>query len=203
MEAATAGGRDPSRMPLLPEGEDDANAEAAAIEMDDDLQRMHELIEEIVGGEHGTETVIRPGEDASSAGRVAGNWVKAFERLHLINTKHDPDATDRAKTIMVGKVFSRYIDTTLKVEVGGRQWVVQPTAGDADHQAAAPAAACQEDALVVDVAPEAIDPENAAATLPGREQRGTPSQETRRRAWVDAAGEMGRTNGSKEPAERE
>ena len=199
-----------------------SNAEAAAIEMDDDLQRMHELIEEIVGGEHGTETVIRPGEDASSAGRVAGNWVKAFERLHLINTKHDPDATDRAKTIMVGKVFSRYIDTTLKVEVGGRQWVVtlrkregrsgnkkfyyaevQPTAGDEEHQAAAPAAACQDDALVVDVAPEAIDPENAAATLPGREQRGTPSQETRRRAWVDAAGEMGRTNGSKEPAERE
>jgi hypothetical protein len=200
-----------------------SNAEAAAIEMDDDLQRMLELIEEIIGGKHGTDTIVRPGEDATAAGRVAGDWVQVFERLHLIDTKHNPDATDRSKTIMVGKVFSRYIDTTLKVEVGGCQWAVtmrkrdgrsgnkkfyyaeaQPTAGDEEHQAAASAAACQVDvAVAADAAPATDTPANTDVTATRREQPDTPSHEPRKRAWMDAAGAMGRTKGNAEPAEGE
>jgi hypothetical protein len=141
-----------------------SNAEAAAIEMDDDLQRMLELAAEIVAGKHGAETVIKPGEDSSKAGRVAGDWVKAFEQLHLIDLKQCPDATDKAKTVMAGKVFSRYVDCTLNVEVGGREFAVtirkregrsgnkkfyfaevEPVVGDVEHQAAASAAACTAD----------------------------------------------------------
>jgi len=200
-----------------------SNAEAAAIEMDDDLQRMHELVEEIIGGKHGTNTIVMAGEDASAAGRVAGDWVPIFERLHLIDTKHNPEATDRAKTIMVGKVFSRYIDTTLTVEVGGSQRAVtmrkrdgrsgnkkfysaevQPTAGDEEHQAAAAAAACPADATVAaDAAPAADTAANTDATVASQMQPGTPSPETRKRAWMDAAAEIGRTNGNAETVESE
>ncbi len=200
-----------------------SNAEAAAIEMDDDLQRMHELVEEIIGGKHGTNTIVMAGEDASAAGRVAGDWVPIFERLHLIDTKHNPEATDRAKTIMVGKVFSRYIDTTLTVEVGGSQRAVtmrkrdgrsgnkkfyyaevQPTAGDEEHQAAAAAAAGPADATVAaDAAPAADTAANTDATVASQMQPGTPSPETRKRAWMDAAAEIGRTNGNAEPVESE
>jgi len=199
-----------------------SNAEAAAIEMDDDLQRMLELIEEIIGGKHGTDTIVRPGEDATAVGRVAGDWVQAFERLHLIDVKHNPDATDKAKTIMVGKVFSRYIDTTLTVEVGGRRWAVtmrkrdgrsgnkrfyfaevQPTAGDEEHEAVDPAAR-QESALVdthTTPAPGVLS--RTSTPEPARERPSTPSREPRKRAWMDAAGAMGRTNGNAGPAEQE
>jgi len=193
-----------------------SNAEAAAIEMDDDLQRMLELIEEIIGGKHGTDTIVRPGEDASSAGRVAGEWVHVFERLHLIDTKHNPEATERAKTIMVGKVFSRYIDSTLKVEAGGRQWAVtmrkrdgrsgnkkfyyaevQSAAGEDEHQAAAPAAACQDDAVATaNASPAAVGTANAPVEVAGRGQHDTLTADAPRRSWMDAAGGIGHATGA-------
>ncbi len=192
-----------------------SNAEAAAIEMDDDLQRMLQLIEEIVGGQHGTDTLVRPGEDAGAAGRVAGDWVHAFEKLHLIDTKHNPDATERAKTIMVGKVFSRYIDTTLKVEAGGRQWAVtmrkrdgrsgnkkfyyaevQPAGGEDEHQAAAHAAACQDDAVAAaDAAPAVVGTANVAVAVAGSGQHDTRTADAPRRSWMSVAGGIGHAAG--------
>ena len=148
--------------------------------------------------------------------------MKAFEKLNLIDTKHDPDATDRAKTIMVGKIFSRYIDMTLTVEVGGRQWVVtmrkrdgrsgnkrfyfaevQPTAGDEEHEVADPAARQEGASVDTHATPAPRLPSSTTAPEAGREQPSTPSREPRKLAWMDAAGAMGRTNGNAVPAEQE
>jgi hypothetical protein len=93
-----------------------SNAEAAADEMDEDQQRMLELAQEIIAGTHGPESVVRVGEDASRAGRLAGAWVQAFERLNLIDTKQKPEATLRSKGSTVGKIFSSFIGRPLRVE---------------------------------------------------------------------------------------
>lgn len=79
-----------------------SNAEAAAIEMDDELQRMLELAEQIVGGAHGEGAMVRLGEDASKAGRVAGDWIGAFEQLGLIDVRHQQEATTKSKSSRVG-----------------------------------------------------------------------------------------------------
>jgi len=101
-----------------------SNAETAAIEMDDELQRMLELAEQIVGGSHGEGVMVRRGEDASKAGRVAGDWIGAFEQLGLIDVRHQQEATTKSKSSRVGKLFSSYIDRALTVESAGRRWVV-------------------------------------------------------------------------------
>ena len=99
-----------------------SNAETAADEMDEDQQRMLELAEEIVAGRHGVESLVRRGEDASKAGRVAGDWIDDFERLGLIDVKQH-DATVRAKSSRVGKLFSGFIDRPLRVESAGHSYV--------------------------------------------------------------------------------
>jgi len=100
-----------------------ANAETAADEMDEDQQRMLELAEEIVAGKHGAESVVMPGEDASRAGRIAGDWVSVFERLGLIDVRLQHEATAKGKSSRVGKLFSGFIDRPLRVERGGHSYV--------------------------------------------------------------------------------
>jgi hypothetical protein len=102
-----------------------SNAEAAALEMDDDLLRMLGLAEVLVAGKLGPDAIVRPGDDSEKAGRVAGDWIRVFEELKLIDLRGHEDATDRMKSVMVGKVFSRYIDMPLEVEVGGRPHIVR------------------------------------------------------------------------------
>lgn len=99
-----------------------ANAETAADEMDEDQQRMLELAEEIVAGKHGAESVVMPSKDASRAGRIAGDWVSAFERLGLIDVRLQHEATAKGKSSRVGKLFSGFIDRPLRVECGGRMY---------------------------------------------------------------------------------
>ena len=186
-----------------------SNAEAAAIEMDDDLQRMLELAEEIVAGKHGAETVVKAGEDSAKAGRVAGDWVKAFERLHLIDLKHCPDATDRAKTVMAGKVFSRYVDSTFHVDVGGQQCAVTirkregrsgnrnfyyaevtPAVGDVEHQAEGSATACtaDEDRGNSTSGSAEAGPAPAGPVQPSAGHDGdTHAPATARKGWLQAA----------------
>lgn len=101
-----------------------SNAETAADEMDEDQQRMLELAQEIVAGTHGAESIVHVGQDASGAGRVAGVWVPAFERLKLIDAKQHPDATIKSKGSRVGKIFSSFIDRQLRVDHNGCAYVV-------------------------------------------------------------------------------
>jgi hypothetical protein len=93
-----------------------SNAEVAAVEMDEDLQRMLELVEEVLNGKLGNAAFVQSGEDSTKAGLVAGAWVPAFERLHLIDSRQNPDATERSKTVTVGKVFSRYVDSPISFD---------------------------------------------------------------------------------------
>ena len=99
-----------------------SNAETAADEMDEDQQRMLELAEQIVAGKHGAESLVRCGEDASKAGRVAGDWIDAFEQLGLIDVKQH-DATPKTKSSRVGKLFSAFINRPLRVESAGHSYV--------------------------------------------------------------------------------
>lgn len=155
-----------------------SNAEAAAVEMDDELQRVLELAEEIVAGKHGAEVMVQRGADASKAGHVASQWVAVFERLGLIDVRQQQDATAKSKSSRVGKLFSSYIDRRLTVDSGSQRHsvtirkrsgssgnktfyfaeveVIEDAAGgqaegDAQHQAAA-AAACSAAEVTAGVA---------------------------------------------------
>lgn len=99
-----------------------SNAETAADEMDEDQQRMLELAEQIIAGRYGAESLVWCGEDTSKAGRVAGDWIGAFEQLGLIDVKQH-DATVKAKSSRVGKLFSSFIDRPLRVESAGHSYV--------------------------------------------------------------------------------
>jgi hypothetical protein len=100
-----------------------SNAETAADEMDEDQQRMIELAEEVIAGRHNAESLVRSGEDASKAGRTAGDWVKPFEQLGLIDVKQQHDEPAKSKGSRVGKIFSGFLDRPLRVECGGHNYV--------------------------------------------------------------------------------
>jgi hypothetical protein len=97
-----------------------SNAEKAAVEMDEGLQRMLELAEEVVANRFNASAIIQAGEDPSAAGLVAGDWVPVCEKLQLIDVNPAKSSPARAKATAVGKVFSRYLDSELHIEVGGR-----------------------------------------------------------------------------------
>lgn len=97
-----------------------SNAEKAAVEMDEGLQRMLELAEEVVAKRFNASAIIQAGEDPSAAGLVAGDWVPLCEKLQLIEVNPAKSSPARAKATAVGKVFSRYLDSELHIEVGGR-----------------------------------------------------------------------------------
>jgi hypothetical protein len=98
-----------------------SNAETAAMEADEGLQRMAEL-GEILVREQKPGMVVKAGGDLGNAGVLAKDWVGEFVRHHLIDPK--PDATTKSKAIAVGKVLSAYLDRTLMVDAAGQSWAV-------------------------------------------------------------------------------
>ncbi len=175
-----------------------SNAEAAADEMDEDQQRMLELAQEIVAGMHGSESVVHVGEDASGAGRVAGGWVQAFERLKLIDPKLHPDATIKSKGSKVGKIFSSFIDRPLRVEHNGcayvatiqkrdgsgnkRYWYATVSGVDAGMEGSA------EDPNACTAAPAMEAPEGSVvAPTPPASGEPQAASEARPRGWMAAA----------------
>jgi len=189
-----------------------ANAETAAVEMDEDLQRMLDLLEEIVDGRLGADAIVEAGADASKAGCVASQWVTAFERLGLIDAKAAHEATPRAKSVLVGKMFSRFIDTPFMVETAARSAVVTmrrrdgtsgnkvfyyaeigPTPAGASSGLAGSEAA----APVTDVggyaAASTVEPKPATTSTPAptsNHPKRPSGQAGRSKGWVDAAKEI-------------
>jgi hypothetical protein len=100
-----------------------SNAEKAAVEMDEGLQRMLELAEEVADSGFNASMCIRAGEDPSGAGLVAGEWVALCEEFQLIDVNPAKSIPGRAKATAIGRVFSRYLDSELHIEVRGRPWV--------------------------------------------------------------------------------
>jgi len=178
-----------------------SNADAAAVEMDEDMQRMLQLLEEIVATAPGSKDVVEAGGDASKAGRAPGDWVADFERLGLIDTKVAHEATARSKSVLVGKMLSRFIDTPLTVETAARRVVVtirkrQGTSGNKVfyYVEVDPTPAGAESSPVgSDVAPSPVEGEVASpmetkpATACPR-----PNSAVKRRSdgWVNAAKEI-------------
>ncbi len=191
-----------------------SNAETAAVEMDEDLQRMLDLLEEVVDGGLGADAKVEAGGDASKAGCVASQWVAAFERLGLIDAKAAHEATPRAKSVLVGKMFSRFIDTPFTVETAARSAVVTmrrrdgtsgnkvfyyaeigPTPAEAgsglagsDAEAAAPVADVGERAAASPMEPKPATTPTPAPTSTRPER--PAGQKGRSKGWVDAAKEI-------------
>jgi hypothetical protein len=189
-----------------------SNAEAAAVEMDDELQRVLELAEEIVAGKHGAEVMVQRGADASKAGHVASQWVAVFERLGLIDVRQQQDATAKSKSSRVGKLFSSYIDRRLTVDSGSQRHsvtirkrsgssgnktfyfaeveVIEDAAGgqaegEAQHQAAA-AAACSAAEVTAGVADAYTPTASAVHPAAGRDETSTPAAGSPK-GWLRAA----------------
>jgi hypothetical protein len=178
-----------------------SNADAAAVEMDEDMQRMLQLLEEIVAAPPGSKDVVEAGGDASKAGRAPGDWVKDFERLGLIDTKAAHEATARSKSVLVGKMLSRFIGTPLTVETAARRVVVtirkrQGTSGNKVfyYVEVGPTLAGAESSPVgSDVAPSPVEAEAASPvdTKPATARsRSNSALKRRPDGWLNAAKEI-------------